>query len=78
MYGIGGRIVDMPPKLKTYIIECFGQAPHSWRRGAVVMTIIINAVLLGALLLGSQFTQYPTAPVNFASMILAFQFEERA
>jgi hypothetical protein len=61
----------MPSDFRTYIAECYGQAPHAWRRGAVVMTVIINVVLLGALLLGSQFTQYPTAYFLIGTAVVA-------
>jgi hypothetical protein len=51
----------MGSNFRTYIAECFKQAPQSWRKGAVVMTAIITVALFLALLIGWRLDAYPTA-----------------
>lgn len=51
----------MAPDFKTYIVECCRQAPLSWRKGAVIMTVLISLVLIGGLYLGWHFAVYPTS-----------------
>ena len=52
---------DTVAGIKAYILECCRQAPLSWRRGAVVMTILISLALIGGLALGWHQAAYPTS-----------------
>lgn len=58
--GDSGRTLHfMPSDLRTYIAECFKQAPLSWRKGAVIMTALVSAGLVAALFLGWHLDAYP-------------------
>jgi hypothetical protein len=37
----------MDASFKNYVFECFREAPNSWRKGTVAMTVLLNVVLLG-------------------------------
>lgn len=51
----------MPSSFKTYIWECIQQAPHSWRKGAVIMTVGISIALVVGLFVGWHLNAFPTA-----------------
>jgi hypothetical protein len=51
----------MAGEFKRYVVECFRQAPLSWRKAAVVMTIVISVGLVAGLWLGWRLEAYPTA-----------------
>ncbi len=51
----------MQPSLRNYLRECFRQAPHSWRKGAVVMTLLISGGIFVGLFLGWHLNAYPTS-----------------
>src|SRR6185295_16873076 len=40
---------------------CCRQAPTSWRKGAVVMTLVVSAILICGLYLGWHLEAYPTS-----------------
>jgi hypothetical protein len=46
---------------KDYLTECLREAPHAWRKGAIAMTILINAALVGLVYLGWHFDAYPVS-----------------
>jgi hypothetical protein len=47
--------------LRQYILECLREAPLAWRIGAIIMTVLTNAVMLGLLYLGVHLGTYPTS-----------------
>ena len=51
----------MSTDLKRYLWACWGQALLSWRKGAVIMTVLISTVFIGGLYLGWHFNAYPTS-----------------
>ena len=51
----------MEPGLSQYLSACWAQAAVSWRRGAVIMTVLISAALIGGLYLGWHLSAYPTS-----------------
>jgi hypothetical protein len=57
---------------RRYIVECCREAPQSWRKAAIVMTIVINLVMLGIVYAGAQLTHYPTAAFLVGTGIIAF------
>jgi len=57
--------------LRQYIIECLREAPVAWRIGAIIMTILINAVMLGLLYLGVHLGTYPTSYFLIGTGIIA-------
>jgi hypothetical protein len=46
---------------KEYFFECCREAPHAWRRAAVITTIVINLIMVGLVFLGWHLAAYPTA-----------------
>jgi hypothetical protein len=56
---------------KEYFIECCREAPHAWRKAAIISTIIINLVMLGLIFLGWHLDAYPTAYFLGATGLLA-------
>src|SRR5262245_10782872 len=49
----------MSDDLKVYLRELVAEAPNSWRKGQVVMAVVINLVIFALLYVGVQFTNYP-------------------
>jgi hypothetical protein len=49
----------MAKGVRDYVIALCCEAPLSWRKGAVVMTVLINAVMIGGLYAGWHFEVYP-------------------
>ena len=56
---------------KEYFIECCREAPHAWRKAAIMTTIVVNLVMLGLILLGWHLDAYPTAYFLVATGLLA-------
>ena len=44
---------------QAYLAAALGQAPQSWRKGAVITQILISLLLIGGLYLGWHFDAYP-------------------
>jgi len=61
----------MPYSFKDYVLECVHEAPLAWRKGAIVMTLIINLVMLGLIYLGWHLQAYPTAYFLIGTGIIA-------
>ena len=49
----------MSDDLKTYLRELVAEAPNSWRKGQVVMAVVINLAIIALVAVGVQFTNYP-------------------
>jgi len=61
----------MASDIRTYIIECCRQGPLSWRKGAVIMMVLISLVLIGGLYLGWHFQAYPIAYFSIGTGAIA-------
>lgn len=57
---------------RNYIVACCSEAPLSWRKASVAMTILLNLFMLGALAYGVSFTAYPTAWFIAGTAFIAF------
>jgi hypothetical protein len=61
----------MPDGLRQYIVECLREAPLAWRKGAIIMTVVINSAMLGLIYFGAQLRSYPTAYFLIGTAALA-------
>jgi hypothetical protein len=70
------RVVEIPHMplangVKDYLVECLREAPLAWRKGAVAMTILINAALIGLVYLGWHLDAYPTPYFLIGTSVIA-------
>ena len=61
----------MSDGLRQYILECLREAPVAWRIGAIIMTLLVSAAMLGLLYLGVHLAAYPTSYFLIGTAVIA-------